>query len=126
MFSVDPMTRGVSWTAKNPNRLWVQGKGDKKKERYVPFLGRLQCPFGMLRCLLLGRLARLRELELPAESQLVLLFEEIQELILEGYPISILRAVIHSLPLHTCRLLSLRRAIRVLDNKRSVRRQTNA
>ena len=126
VFSVDPMTRGVSWTAKNPNRLWVQGKGDKKKERYVPFLGRLQCPFGMLRCLLLGRLARLRELELPAESQLVLLFEEIQELILEGYPISILRAVIHSLPLHTCRLLSLRRAIRVLDNKRRVRRQTNA
>ena len=112
VFTINPASGAVTWTAKNPNRLWIQGAGDKTKERFVPFLGRLQCSFGLLRCLMLGRLARLRELELPCGVQLQLLAEELQELILEGYPLHLLRALVHSLPVAHPIFLKLRKAIR--------------
>eukprot|EP00435_Cladocopium_sp_Y103_P009480 s1618_g2.t1 len=115
VFSIDPASGIICWTAKNPNRLWVLGKGNKVKERYLSFLGRLQCSFGMLRCVILGRLARLRELDLPTCQQSRLLLEEFQELVLEGYPTSLLRALVHSLPLQVSVVLDLRKAVRTVD-----------
>ena len=63
---------------------------------------------------MLGRLARLRELELPCGVQLQLLAEELQELILEGYPLHLLRALVHSLPVAHPIFLKLRKAIRTV------------
>ena len=120
VFRADPVSGTIEWTAKNPNRLWVLGAGDKGKQRRVPFLGRLQCPFGLLRGLLLGRAARLNELELPEKIWTACMIEEFQEFILEGYLISMLRALVHSLPFYSPGFLNLRVAIRVL-----MRRQGN-
>ena len=108
IFQVDPMCGAIAWTAKNPNRPWLLGTGDKGKQRRVPYLDRLQCPFGLLRGLLLSRAARLNELELTEKLQTACMIEEIQELILEGYPISLLRALVHSLPFQSTVFLNLR------------------
>eukprot|EP00438_Fugacium_kawagutii_P023302 Skav226239 [mRNA] locus=scaffold1218:450682:453784:+ [translate_table: standard] len=89
IFCVDPVLGTISWTARNPNRAWVLSHGEKVKQRRVPFLGRLQCPFGQLRGLLLSRATRLRELELPEKVQTTCMIEELQELILEGYPVTL-------------------------------------
>lgn len=65
VFNVNPFSGDIKWTAKNPNRPWIQSISEKAKQRRVPFLGRLQCPFGVLRNIPLSRAARLKELELP-------------------------------------------------------------
>jgi hypothetical protein len=108
IFQVDPICGAITWTAKNPNKPWLLGTGDKGKQRRVPYLDRLQCPFGLLRGLLLSRAARLNELELTEKLQTACMIEEIQELILEGYPISLLRALVHSLPFQSIVFLNLR------------------
>ena len=111
---VDGQSGQISWIPKNPNREWILGTSEKAKERYAPFLGRLQVRFGFLRCALLGRAARLRELEIPEFCQVSAMLEELQELILEGYPPLLLRALVHSLPLESSVVLALRKAVRSL------------
>ena len=67
--------------------------------------------------MLLGRAARLRELELPPDHIIVYMLEELQELLLEGYPLSFLRALAHSFPGHRHDFVVLRRALRDLERK---------
>ena len=115
VFQIDPASGSTSWQPKNPNRAWLAGTGEKTKERYPPFLGRLQCQFGLLRGSLLGRAARFRELQLSPQQQLHFMLEEFQELLMEGYPASLLRALVHSFPMQNRVLLDLRRAVRDLE-----------
>ena len=112
---VDSASGHLSWSAKNPNREWVQGVAAKQKEKYPPYLARLQLKFGLLRGMLLGRAARLQELQLPTACQERALAEELQELVLEGYPPSLLRALVHSLPLNNPAFIKVREATRALD-----------
>ena len=70
--------------------------------------------------MLLGGAARLRELELPPDHIIVYMLEELQELLLEGYPLSFLRALAHSFPGHRHDFVVtvvLRRALRDLERK---------
>ena len=115
VFQIDSASGSTSWKPKNPNRAWLAGTGEKTKERYPPFLGRLQCQFGLLRGSLLGRAARFRELQLSPKQQLHFMLEEFQELLMEGYPTSLLRALIHSFPMQNRVFLDLRRAVRDLE-----------
>ena len=115
VFQIDPASGSTSWQPKNPNRAWLAGTGEKTKERYPPFLERLQCQFGLLRGFLLGRAARFRELQLSPQQQLHFMLEEFQELLMEGYPASLLRALVHSFPMQNRVLLDLRRAVRDLE-----------
>ena len=62
---VDSASGHLSWSAKNPNREWVQGVAAKQKEKYPPYLARLQLKFGLLRGMLLGRAARLPRVAAP-------------------------------------------------------------
>ena len=112
---VDSASGHLSWSAKNPNREWVQGVAAKQKEKYPPYLARLQLKFGLLRGMLLGRAARLQELQLTTACQERALVEELQELVLEGYPPSLLRALVHSLPLNNPAFIKVREATRALD-----------
>ncbi|CAE7835989.1 unnamed protein product [Symbiodinium sp. CCMP2592] len=64
VFRVDPVSGRIAWAPKNPNRDWILGKAAKKKERYIPYLDRLQCPFGLIRGMLIGRATRLRHMGL--------------------------------------------------------------
>ena len=57
--------------------------GPKNKERFVPFLGRLQSGFGRLRGMLLGRVARLNEMELSERDRVAAMVEDFQELVME-------------------------------------------
>lgn len=117
IFSINEKSGSVSWRPKNPNRTWIQGLGKKGKERFVPYLGRLQCKFGVLRGMFLGRAARLKELGFSANLAVHYLLEEVQELILEGYPPSFLRALVHSFPGHQPELVLLRQVVRDLERK---------
>ena len=110
-----PRTGRVAWIPKNPNRGWIRGSAAKSKQRYPPYLGRLQCAFGILRGMLLGRLARLQELELGEANQARFFLEEFEELILEGYPLGLLRALVHSLGIKGPALFKVRQAIRALE-----------
>ena len=115
VFRIDPMAGTVSWAPKNPNRLWIQGDAPKNRERYVPYLARLQCPFGLLRGQLLGRAARLQHMSLSLIAQKAVMLEELQELVLEGYPASLLRALSHALPLSNPVFFAVRKASRLLS-----------
>ena len=114
---VNAETGAIFWIPKNANRPWLQNLHGKTKEKYAPYLGRLQTRFGVLRGMLLGRAARLRELELPPDHIIVYMLEELQELPLEGYPLSFLRALVHSFPGHCHDFVVLRRALRDLERK---------
>lgn len=103
--------------AEEPKQIMALRLRKKVKERFPPYLGRLQCKFGILRGMLLGRAARLKELELPCFQVVNFLLEDLQELILEGYPISFLRALVHSFPVRQPEFVFLRRAVRACERE---------
>ena len=54
-------------------------------------------------------------MRLPLEMQRAVMLEELQELVLEGYPAPLLRALAHTLPLGNPVFHALRLATRRLD-----------
>ena len=80
------------------NADWIAGRGPRKQLRFPPWLGGPAVKFSVMRGRFVGRLQRLREIGLPPREQAEWLLEEFRETLLEGYPISYIRALIHSLP----------------------------
>ena len=58
VFRVNSETGAILRLPKNASRPWIQNLSGKTKEKHVPYLGRLQTRFGVLRGMLLGRTAR--------------------------------------------------------------------
>ena len=67
--------------------------------------------------MLLGRAARLRDLELPPDHIVVYMLKELQELLLEEYPLNFLRALARSFHGHCHDFVVLRRALRDLERR---------
>ena len=83
---------------KNTNRAWLYGVGSFEKAATIPWPG---CPpggFAALRCMFSTRIYRARELGVGWEITGMWLAELILELFLLGYPVSVIRAITHSLP----------------------------
>ena len=96
----------------NVNRPWLLGTGPRVKRRYLPWLGGPMVRFAHLRAQLLGRLRRFEEMQLAAPDVANAMAEEIRELLMEGYPWSYIRAIVHSLGTEAACCRSLRAAVR--------------
>ena len=83
---------------KNVNRPWLYRGEPRERCTLGRWPGRPPKGFGNLRSLFLVRVARARDLQLPAALAAVWLGELTLEMFLLGYPVSILRALVHSLP----------------------------
>ena len=101
-------TRGLMWncaslgstlrSTKNTNRSWVQNLGPQQKSTFLPWTGVLKGGLGSIRGVVLGRLARSKMLGLPEQFGVARLLEYVVELVFLGYPFSVIRGLVHSLP----------------------------
>ena len=92
---------GLFWIPKNANREWLRNPGrpeDRPRPIAHPWPGTLSVPFGRLRGILMGKLARAFSLGTDPIMECLVLLEIIIELALTGYPTSVLRALVHALP----------------------------
>lgn len=102
----------LAWTPKNPNKPWLEGHAERAQERYPPYLGRLQAGFGALRGRLLGRAARLRELQLGVRGRAEALADDVRELLMVGHPWKLIRKLVHSLGTRHQEYIILQAAVR--------------
>ena len=88
----------VAVNIKNPNRLWVHNRGPQQKSTFLPWTGVLKGGMGSISSVVLGHLARTKMLGLPEQFGVARLLEDIVELVYMGYPLSVIRGLVHSLP----------------------------
>ena len=74
------------------------GRGPKQKLTFLPWTGVLKGGLGCIRGVVLGHLARTKMLGLPERFGVARLLEDIVELVYIGYPLSVIRGFVHSLP----------------------------
>ena len=82
----------------NANRPWLYGCAERKKFALLPWLGVSAVGFKTLRGILLGRLVRSRQLVDHHQFTCLVMLEMLLELSHLGYPLSYIRALVHSLP----------------------------
>ena len=104
-----------SWTLKNPNRGWVLTDSPRQKSNLLPWMGRPPTSFKRLRSMLIGRLVRAATLEVPLALRSFIVFEFLLELLRLSYPLSFVKALIHSTPPSAAVVLA-RRSIRSLQH----------
>lgn len=96
---------------------WVAGRAAvPERASFLPYLGALPTPFSCLRGIVLGRLRRLQILRCSESEVLVVMAEACLELLLLGYPQSVVRAVAHSLP-SSAATVALRSLVRALPQQ---------
>ena len=83
---------------KSVNRKWLYDAEPKGKSSIIPWPGRVPGGFQRLRSIFTARLTRARELQIPVGVTIWWVGELILELHLLGYPVSLIRAITHSLP----------------------------
>ena len=88
----------VAVNIKNPNRSWVHNLGPQQKSIFLPWTGVLEGGLGSVRGVVLGHLARTKMLGLPEQFWVARLLEDVVELVFWGYPLSVIRGLVHSLP----------------------------
>ena len=120
----------VAVNIKNPNRSWVHGRGPpQQKSTFLPWTGVLKGGLGSIRCVVFGHLARTKMLELPERFGVARLLEDLVELVFLGYPLSVIRGLVHSLPCSrvaqigrkTVRTWISLRKNRMVDDKKDLR-----
>ena len=88
----------VAVNIKNPNRSWVHNLGPQQKSTFLLWTGVLKCGLGSIRGVMLGHLDRTKILGLPEQFGVVRLLEDVVELVYVGYPLSVIRSLVRSLP----------------------------
>ena len=88
----------VAVNIKNPNRSWVHNLGPQQKSTFLPWTGVLKGGLGPIRGVMLGHLDRTKILGLPEQFGVVRLLEDVVELLYVGYPLSVIRSLVRSLP----------------------------
>ena len=84
---------------KNPNRSWiVSGEVNRPKAGFIVWPGHLPYSFNTLRAILQSKISRCSLLKLSYQAQFLRLIEDIYELLVIGYPLKLLRKLVHSLP----------------------------
>ena len=102
------------WISRNANRPWIwspTAPEDRPKPIVHPWPGVLAIPFGRLRAIILGKCARAFSLGVGTYVESLVILEALLELVLVGYPYSLIRAVAHSIPAHPAARLA-RQAVR--------------
>ena len=122
----------VAVNVKNPNRSWVHNRGPQQKSTFLPWTGVLKGGMGSIRGVVLGHFARTKMLGLPEQFGVARLLEDIVELVYMGYPLSVIRGLVHSLPCSRVTQIS-RKTVRtwlsfgkermVLDDKKDQRQK---
>ena len=110
----------------------MHDRGPQQKSTILPWTGFLEGGLGSLRGVVLGHLARTKMLGLPEQFGVARLQEDMVELVFWGYPLSIIRGRVHSLPCsrvaQICRKtvrtwLSFCKERMVLDDKKDQRQK---
>ena len=83
---------------KNVNRAWLHASGPIGHSTFPPWPGKLPIPFGRLRGIFLGRLARMKQNTIHIPLQTIKILEDVLELWLRGFPMDLLQALLYSLP----------------------------
>ena len=105
---------GLFWIPRNANRAWIwspTAPEDRPKPVVHPWPGVLATPFGRLRAIILGKCARAYSLDVGTYVESLMILEALLELVLVGYPYSLIRAITHSIPTHPAARLA-RQAVR--------------
>ena len=89
-------TTSLSWTQKNPNRSWVLDGGAQLKSSIMPWMGISPISFFKVRGLLMGRIARGFSQHLSHALLYFVIMEFLLELNKQGYPLTYIKSVIHS------------------------------
>ena len=117
---------------KNPNRSWVHNLGPQQKSTLLPWTGVLKGGPGSIRGVMLGHLAGAKMLGLPEQFGVARLLEDVVELVHTGYPVSVVRGLVHSLSCsrvaQICRQtvrtwILLGQSLTVLDDKKDQRQK---
>ena len=99
---------------KNVNRPWLYRGALRERCALGHWPGRPPKGFGNLRAMFLVRIARSRELRIDADAAAVWLGELVLEMFILGFPLSVLRALVHSLPCSPA-AQAVRRLVRVFS-----------
>ena len=98
----------VDLIPKNDNREWLHHGGVRLRQTFIPYPGQLPCRFGILRSTFCSKLRRARSLRLDQVQHSTYILELALELYYLSYPRSVVRAIIHSLPLGPATLAARR------------------
>ena len=85
----------------------MHGRGPQQKSTFLLWTGVLKVGLGCIRGVVLGYLARTKMLGLPERFGVARLLEDTVELVYMGYPLSVIRGLVHSLP--CCRVAQIGR-----------------
>jgi len=98
-FELHLVAAGVSWILKNTNRAFLYGNYSQAFiPSFLPWPGALPCHFKQLRATLIGKTALAWSSQLSTVKAVMCLLEVLLELMYLGYPLDLLRALMHSLP----------------------------
>ena len=105
----------LKWTLKNTNRQYLYGNRlSPFVPAFLPWPGALPYHFRQLRGMLISKLAMCWAASIDVVLSSFVLIEMLLELLRLGYPLSLARALIHSVPRYPAALLA-RQAIRALQ-----------
>ena len=89
----------VHWTLKNTNRPYFQGvPGSSFTPQFIPWPGKIPYHFKQLRGILISKMASGWSANVPMPAVTICLLEVLLELMRLGYPLKLLRSLIHSIP----------------------------
>ena len=92
---VMPKSANKKWLSPG---MWTETCNTRTRASFIPWPGTLPMPFSQFRGIVVGRLYRAQALKCGPVLASIRVLEDVQELFLLGYPASLRRALVHSLP----------------------------
>jgi len=89
---------GISVRPHNPNRAWISGRGDRQRLTLITWPGRPPASLASFRSIASSRVKRAYACGADDACLTMTILELATELIMLNYPLSFVRAILHSLP----------------------------